>query len=389
MSSSNRPLRIGFLTSKDPTDRGAWSGTMFCMATALAKSCGDVVPLGPVESPRRKRLRTMGMKFRTIFGKRYDAGHSVLVASEYAKAFGSKLRGDPVDVIFAPSAATEIALLKTTIPIIYASDATFAAMWGYYDDFSDMLSISRLEGNFVERRAIRKAARIIYSSEWARSSAIRDYGADPKNLYVIPFGANLDVVPTASSILTRTREPQLRLLFVGVDWDRKGGPIAVRTFDALRSAGIPTVLTIIGCKPAGLVATSDLRIIPFLDKNDPAQSQLLIDLYSKSDILLLPTRAECSAIAFCEAAAYGLPVFSTQTGGVPSVVRDGVTGILLPLRATEQDYARDIAALWRDPQRLNAMTLASRKAFEQTLNWNSWGEATGEVIRSAVSGNQE
>ena len=357
------------------------------MASALASCCGEVVPLGPVESLRRKRLRVLGKKLRPALGKRYDAGHSVLVSREYANAFASKLLANPVDVIFAPAAATEIAFLRTTTPIVYASDATFAAMWGYYDDFADLLSLSRLEGNLVERRAIGKAARVLYASDWAKDSAIRDYGADPRKLHVIPFGANLENPPDESTLLTRTREQRLRLLFVGVEWQRKGGPIAVQTFNALRRMGIPVTLAVVGCKPPGLPETPDLTIVPFLNKNDPGQNQQLVDLYLNSDILLLPTRAECSGIAFCEAAAYGLPVFATQTGGVPSVVVNGVTGSLLPLHATGDDYARAIAELWRDATRLRAMTQASRQAFEQRLNWNSWGKAAGEVIRSAVDGN--
>jgi glycosyltransferase involved in cell wall biosynthesis len=277
-----------------------------------------------------------------------------------------------------------MAFLKTNVPIVYFSDATFAAMWGYYDDFADLLSISRFEGNHVERRAIRKATRIIYASDWAKMSAIRDYGADPAKIDVIPFGANLEDPPNGSVVLARTREQRLRLLFVGVDWYRKGGPIAIHTLYALKRMGIPANLTVVGCKPPGVVEASDLQIVPFLNQNDPVQSKRLVDLYLNSDVLLLPTRAECSGIAFCEAAAYGLPAFATDTGGVPSVIENGVTGFLLPLQATAEDYAKAIAELWQEPSRLEAVAQASRKAFERKLNWDSWGKSAAKVLRAAV-----
>jgi glycosyltransferase involved in cell wall biosynthesis len=387
MDQSHRPLRIGYLTSTDPMDRRAASGGPYYMACALGAHCGEVIPLGPVESIRRKRLRAWGQTFRRMLGgKRYSARHSIFVSMEFADSFASKLARQPVDVIFAPSASTEIAFLKTDIPIVYYSDATFAAMWGYYDDFSDLLELSRFEGNLLERRAIQKAARVIYASEWAKKSAIRDYAADASKLAVIPLGANLESPPALSTVQTRRRGPRLRLLFVGVDWERKGGPIAVEALEALRAQGLMVTLTILGCKPPGLAETEDLKIIPFLNKNDPSEAAQIADLYLTSDLFLLPTRAECAGIVFCEAAAYGMPVLATRTGGVDSIVEHEVTGLLFPPEARGDVYAAAIASLWRDAPRLNAMVQASRRAFETTLNWDSWGRSASEVIRSALDG---
>lgn len=384
-----RNLRIGFLTAKDPKDRRAWSGTMYHIVEALAKHAGEVVPLGPVESVRRLRLRSLSNRLRPLLGKRYDAGHSILVSAEYGKAFSEKLAKTPVDVIFAPVAATEVAFLRTPVPIVYVSDATFAAISGYYEDFSNLLALSRFEGNLVERRAIRKAARVIYSSEWAKQSAMRDYGAENGKLHVIAFGANLDDPPSAASILARARTPGLRLLFVGVDWERKGGPIALEALLELGRLGVPATLTVVGCQPKGLAASDKLRVVPFLNKNDPAQRATLEDLYLNSDIFLLPTRAECSAIAFCEAAAYGMPIVSTDTGGVASVVQNNITGLLFAPEARGAEYAKGIADLWHDARRFEVMATAARKDFDDRLNWNAWGRATEKVLRDAVAGQRE
>ncbi len=385
MNDSSPPLRIGFLSSRDPGDRRAWSGVMHYLARTLSAHCGEVIALGPVESARRKRLRTWGKRFRPVLGKRYDAGHSILVSMEYARLFASKLSRNPVDVIFAPSASTEIAFLRTDIPIVYFSDATFAALWGYYDDFADLLGVSRFEGNLVERRAIQKSARIIYTSEWAKASAIQDYAADASKIEVVPFGANLESPPDRGSLSTRSRADHLRLLFIGVDWQRKGGPIAVEAFQVLQAQGIRVSLTIVGCRPPGVTETADLKIIPFLDNNDPLQARRIADLYLSADMLIVPTRADCAGIVFCEAAAYGLPAITTHTGGVPSVVENEVTGVMLAPEARGKDYAEAIASLWHDERRLAAMASASRNAFETRLNWDAWGISAARVIRSAWS----
>ena len=56
---------------------------------------------------------------------------------------------------------------------------------------------------------------------------------------------------------------------------------------------------------------------------DPQNRQRLEQIVSKSHRLLLPTRAECYGIVFCEANAYGLPVFATRVGGIPTIVKEG------------------------------------------------------------------
>ncbi|HFM1639257.1 TPA: glycosyltransferase, partial [Escherichia coli] len=65
------------------------------------------------------------------------------------------------------------------------------------------------------------------------------------------------------------------------------------------------------------------------DKNNVDEYQKFIDVLSNADILLLPTIAECYGMVFCEAAAFGLPVVATDTGGVSSIVINERTGILI------------------------------------------------------------
>ena len=114
---------------------------------------------------------------------------------------------------------------------------------------------------------------------------------------------------------------------------------------------------------------------PFLDKNKAEGMQQLHQIFLDTDFLLLPTRAECAGIVFCEAAAYGIPSISTNTGGVGTYVRDGINGYALPLAAGAADYALRISQLWNNQQELTQLKQQSRQLFEQELNWDAWGEA--------------
>lgn len=75
-------------------------------------------------------------------------------------------------------------------------------------------------------------------------------------------------------------------------------------------------LTIIGLdKPEQYTENKHIHFVGRLNKNNPEEFKQMITYYQESDIFLLPTKAECAGIVFSEAAMYGLPVFTHNTGG--------------------------------------------------------------------------
>src|SRR5207248_2243957 len=99
-----------------------------------------------------------------------------------------------------------------------------------------------------------------------------------------------------------------------------------------------------------------------------------LKLLMLTDFLLVPTRADCAPIVFGEADAFGLPVITTNTGGVSEIVRDGENGFLLPYGTRGVDYAEVIARIYSDDERYAELVQASRAAFEDRLNWDAWGD---------------
>ena len=87
--------------------------------------------------------------------------------------------------------------------------------------------------------------------------------------------------------------------------------------EKLEELGIPVQLTIVGCQPPGELPGNKIRVIPYLNKNRDEDAQLLEQLFFEADFFVLPTRADCSPIVMAEANAFGLPVISTYTGGLP------------------------------------------------------------------------
>lgn len=320
-----------------------------------------------------------------LLRKDYGYHASVLNSRLFARRFLSKLKTNTPDLIFAPVASVEIALLKTEIPIVYLSDATFSVMQDYYPNFKRLLGFSKREGNYLERLAIQKASAIIYPSNWAARSAVEDYGADQAKVHIVPFGANIDAVPHRDAILAKSAESKCKLLFLGRNWARKGGDIAIETLHHLRLSGVDAELTVCGCVPPHGAATDYVHVIPFLNKNDENQRRQLEALLLDHHFLVLPTRADCSPIVFCEAAAYGLPSVTTDTGGVSGVVQNGRNGFLMPLSARGDQYAALIRSIYVDANRYQDLIMKCRNAYDQQLNWDSWGKSASRIFEGVLA----
>ena len=99
--------------------------------------------------------------------------------------------------------------------------------------------------------------------------------------------------------------------------------------------------------------------------------------------MLLPTLAECSAIAFCESSANGVPVFSHLTGGVGNYVYDGRNGYLLPFGSRGADFGAKIKTCLESGE-LEQMSMMAREVYREKLNWNVWAQKVEAIIRNML-----
>jgi glycosyltransferase involved in cell wall biosynthesis len=258
-------------------------------------------------------------------------------------------------------------------------------MRGYYESFSHFPESVARDLDEIESRALSKSRLLVYSSSWAAESAIADYGTPCDKVRVISFGANLDEVPPLKIATQKQRKGPCRLLFLGRDWVRKGGDIAFDCMVSLIKSGVDAELTICGCTPPPGVQHEKMVVLGLLDKMKRRQRRHLHRLLLRSHFLVLPTQADCTPIVCCEANAFGLPVISTHTGGIPSIIENGLNGLMLPLGARGEDFARAIAEIFCDEDRYRAMVLTSRHAYEQRLNWSTWASAMLAELSAVAS----
>jgi glycosyltransferase involved in cell wall biosynthesis len=376
-------LRVGFLSSQNYWSRSTFSGTLFAMYAALSRRRLQVVPLGHPAAPgfRERMRRRFGLGGPLSSGDHnFDAR-----ARAFVDDVKAQLRRDPCDVVFAPVASLELFHSDWQIPVVYASDTTFRL----YRDTFDLRLTPHEEHmrHLMEHRAVSQASRLLYPSPWAAQSAVSDYGASGERIDIAEFGANMDV-PSRAQLAGRRRSDRCVLLFVARQFWRKGGDVALASLAVLRRRGVDARMVVVGSElPRGL-SVPGVDVIPYLDKNDPSDARRLYQLYLGANFLIFPTRADCSPIALCEAAAFGLPVIAAAVGGIPSLVVHGKNGYLLPGTASAEDYAARIAEIWTTPDAYEQLGRQSRIEHERRLNWDTWAARAEQSLREAAFGSK-
>jgi glycosyltransferase involved in cell wall biosynthesis len=367
-----RPLRIAYVGIEDPTDKRSWSGTSYYLAQALQKEGHHLHFLGPLRpQPLLFFLRMWNQVGLKLFGKRFHYRDSALLSKAYAGKVRKWLASVQVDVLLAPAGLAAIAYLRTEVPIVHFNDRSIAGALDYHAVLKNLFASSRRGSLALERRALRNAALTIYASEWAADAARIASPQDADKVRVVPMGANFEHV-SETPVHVDFPPAIIKLLFIGTHWTNKGGDVAYTALQELKKRGFAAQLVVCGCNvPAGF-SDPDVVVEGFLRKSVPAEAQRLQEHLRAAHFFILPTRFEAYGIAFCEAAAYGIPALGSHTGGVPTVVQDGATGFLLPLHADGAAYADRIEWLLSAPERWQQMRASARKRYEEVLTWKSF-----------------
>lgn len=365
----HRP-RVLFASAYPKTDSHGWYGPNNHIAKALRASGLEVDFLGVELSASYFRLRARQWLARRM-GSRMQIEREPAALADYAGQVAARLQKRRYDIVVSHG-TLPIAHLETDLPTVLWTDATFAGLVGYYPEFSDFAPDTVRKGNAGEQQALDRITLAIYTSNWARDSAIERYGIDPAKAVVVPFGANIEHLPTredteAAIAIRRTARP-VRLLFIGGHWERKGGDIAIETAAELHRRGVDVELAVLGSAPEGDMP-SFVRRVPYISKHSDEGRQAMVELFSESHFLLLPSRAECNANVLAEGSAQGLPALATDTGGISTSVREGCNGHLFPMAARGDAYAAAVEKYLGDQAAYDALCRSTYGEYQNRLNW--------------------
>ena len=367
-----RPLRLGFLCPHNPLDPRAFSGTAFFAARALAARADvSLRILGPWQAPTGLGRIAEAAAWR--LGRR--------PRRPCVDVDGLDLQGLDAIVGLVATPLLDTLSGRSDLPFLHVTDATPAFLRETYG--RDVTP----EDEAAEAWVAARSAATVYSSHYMAARAEADLGvAAGRRACVLPFGVNLDAAPSRHRRAPCETGPAPELLFVCSDWVRKGGQIALDALAHLRARGIDAHLTIVGRVPPHVAGLSGVRVAGYLDKRRPSQARRLADLYDRADLMILPTRADCTPMVVAEALARGTPVLATDTGGMATLLgRDGACGGLVAQGDDGGDWARHIAALLDRPDRLAVMRRRARTRTREVLNWDAWAEGIAALAREAIA----
>ncbi|MEO1606442.1 MAG: glycosyltransferase family 4 protein [Pseudomonadota bacterium] len=355
-------LTLGFLSPHNPYDRRNFSGTPYFAARAL-------------ESRPMLSLRVLGHRPPGRFERLMHRATPPLDTDS--------IDPEGLDAVIGLVASPELDRLKTAhpdLPVLHVTDATPAFLRDAYG-WHVPASADR-----TETRLAAKADLVVYSSEEIAARAPRDLGLTHLEAETVPFGVNFDHLPdTCPGKPPLTR---LNLLFVGVDWQRKGGDIAVAALKQLRAEGHEATLTIVGRCPEAVRSVPGIRYIGFLNKNRPRDAARLTQLYRTAHLLLLPSRADCSPMVVAEALAHGTPVLAAETGGIASLIGGDGAGRLLPQFTSPADWATEIRDMTANADLYGFLSEAGFDRARHGLSWSNWAARIEMLAQQAVHARQ-
>lgn len=377
-------MKVAYAYEFDAADPTVQSGRPAAILGELIRHGLDVTPVFPLKQNMRWLYAPKVLHYRRL-GKVYRADREPAYLRSIARQVERRLPKLRPDVIFTPGSllATK---MRTSIPIVFCADATFVNVLDFYDSFSNCAAEFVTQGHALEREALRRCSAAVYPSEWAARSAINFYGADPERVHVVPFGANVKAPETAAVrrwIDARLLDP-LRILFVGREWERKGADLVLETCRLLRAGSREVRLDLVGIDRPPVALPAWTTNHGLLDKRDPAQKRRLEGLFQDSHFFFVPSQAENYGMAFCEAAAFGLPSLTTTAGGIPTIVRHGVTGYTLPATAPAAEWAAVLSNAAANPATYHAMAHASHQDFCARLSWSAFGVRLQCILASVL-----
>ncbi|MBF0695962.1 glycogen synthase [Actinomyces bowdenii] len=270
--------------------------------------------------------------------------------------------------------------------------------------------------SWAEKTAYEGAAGIIAVSNGMREDILRSYPAvDPERVKVVHNGIDLEAwqrpegeradAEAAATLARLGIDPDRpTVVFVGRITRQKGLPHLLRACEMLPDdvqlvlcAGAPDTPEIKAEVEALVAGLREKRTgVVWIEEMLPRPE--LIAVLAASDVFVCPSVYEPLGIVNLEAMAVGLPVVGSATGGIPDVIVEGETGLLVPIEQVqdgtgtpidparfEADLAERLAALVTDPARVAAMGAAARKRVEDHFAWEAIAKRTMEVYDWVLS----
>ncbi len=310
--------------------------------------------------------------------------------ARYGKSFKSRTRARNA-WHFAPRLR---ALGVTHVHVHFANRATHSALFlkklGFTFSFTAHAQdfMVDLGSDDLLREMVREAEFVVAVSDFSRALIVTTCPGSEAKVQRIYNGIELDDFPTAQPGSGGT----LRLVSVGRLIEFKGFQHLIPAVGLLKTRGIPVELRVIGEGPARGALEAQIREAGLEQEvkllGARSQEQIKREL-AEARIFVLPSIVDSKGASdilptvITEAMACGLPVVSTTVAGIPEMVAEGETGLLVAPK-DERAMADALACLARDPARREALGRAGRPRAERLFSLGVTAGVLGEKLRGVT-----
>lgn len=252
-------------------------------------------------------------------------------------------------------------------------------------------------GNFPEaggRHLLSQLDGIIVNSGYLRQELFRRYPGLPVPVYVNHLGVSLeDFVPRWTPVGEALRKARLAefgwqgrkvVLFLGRLIPEKGVHTLLKTVPSVVREQPEALFLIVGSAYYNNAKeTAYVRGLKELAEAYPDHVAFLpftpypqvADWYNIADVVAVPSgEEEAFGLVNLEAMATGVPVIASRTGGIPEIIEDGKTGLLLPPEQLEEALAQRIGLLLEDEGKRRQMGQAGIETARRRFRWQHTAE---------------
>lgn len=234
-----------------------------------------------------------------------------------------------------------------------------------------------------EQQAAQRMTAVFTFSEYLRRSFINNYGVPSDRVFNVGGGINLTELPEVTELPESAPQKNFhspRILFIGTEFTRKGGPLLLEAFRSVRQSIPSAELHIVGPTqidnlPPGAILHGHLS------KSNPEQRAKLESLFRDASLFVLPSLYEPFGIAPLEAMLYQVPAVVTNAWALREFVTPGVNGALVE-KGSAGDLAEKITQLLSNPDQLAGMGKKGREIVLARYTWPSVVDRMAAIFRS-------
>ena len=222
-----------------------------------------------------------------------------------------------------------------------------------------------------EREAYLSSRYVVCMSDWCAEDVVSSYGVPPEQVRTILPGANLDEDSLPPAEEWDGELSPLRLGLIGIDWERKGGPLLLDAASILGRMGYDVEVVVLGPDPSRVPAHPSLRALGYVHKG--REFQRFVDILRSFHFGCLLSRVEASGFSTLEYLRLGIPIITTAVGGI---VDPKGAGLRFAVEADGERVAGALAEVIREPERYATM----RKTAARDGVAYRWDRTANEML---------